>query len=122
MVSIFQEKYNNCVVTALLHNHLALSEKERKIQQFINDPERYEVFCDNVYSLMVNRELGNDIDTLYLTIDGYSFISNSTMLPQPSCFPVLTLTKDFLRDKTDISVFVEIALYNFSAFCEFARS
>lgn len=121
MQSIFQEKYNNCVISALLYNHLPISEKERKLQQFMNDPERYDIFCDNIYSLVINKVKNDEIDTLYLTTEGFSFICNSSMPPQPSCFPVLTVKSECIRRCVDISCFIEIALLNFEVFCDSFR-
>lgn len=122
MQSVFQEKYNNCVVTALLYSHLPLCEKERKIQQFVNDSERYDIFCDNVYSLILNKDNNDGVDTLYITTEGFSFVSNSLMLPQESCFPVLTMNRVVLDSVGDISKIIEIALFNFSAYCDLMKA
>lgn len=120
--SLMQEKYNNSIVTALLFNTLPLTEKEIKLQRFISEhEERYDVLCDNIHTLHTNKTKNLDADTLYLTIEGFSFLSNSFMDPQPACFPVLTINQ-YSPDSPDISMYIEIALNHFVSYCEFAKS
>ena len=92
--SVFQEKFNNSIITALLFNNLAMNDKESKLQAFINEAdERYDMLCDNITRLLENKETNNDVNTLFLTIDGFSFISNSALNQQSSCVPVLTINQ-----------------------------
>ena len=116
--SSFQEQFNNSIVTALLFINLPLNEKERKLQGFLNEhDERYDIMCDNIYRMLISNHLDKDPKTLYLTIDGFSFVSDSTINRQLSCFPVLTINQRSAHN-VDISVFVEIALQNFLSHCE----
>lgn len=120
--TFFQEKFNNSIVTALLFNNLSLCEKERKLQQFTNESEeRYDMFCDNINCLLDNKDENSDLNTLYLTIDGFSFLSNFSMEHQPSCFPVLTINR-YSPNAPDISMYIEIALNHFAFYCEFTKS
>lgn len=120
--SLYQEKFNNSIITSLLFNNLAMDDKERKLQAFINDAdERYDLFCDNITRLLVNKETNNDVNTLFLTIDGFSFISNSALNQQPSCVPVLTINQ-YSPSCPDILAYIEIALCVFSSYCHFIKS
>ena len=67
--SLYQEKFNNSIITALLFNNLAMTDKETKLHAFINEAdERYDMLCDNITRLLVNKEINNDANTLFLTI------------------------------------------------------
>lgn len=119
--SFFQEKFNHSIVTALLFNDLALDDKERKLQEFINDAdERYDTFCDNIARLLSDKETNDDINTLYLTLDGFSFVSSHSLEQNTSCVPVLTINK-YSPNCPDISAYVEIALSYFVSYCNFAK-
>lgn len=121
-ISTHQSNFNKSIVTALLFNSLSLSEKEQKLQLFVNETdERYDMFCDNINRLLENKDTNNDADTLYLTIDGFSFISSSSVGQQPSCFPVLTVNQHS-PNCPDISIFIEIALCRFATYCEFTKN
>lgn len=120
--SVFQEKFNNSIITALLFNNLAMNDKESKLQAFINEAdERYDMLCDNITRLLVNKEANNDVNTLFLTIDGFSFISNSALNQQSSCFPVLTINQYSPRCP-DILAYIEIALGIFTSYCSFIKN
>ena len=120
--SVFQEKFNNSIITALLFNNLTMNDKESKLQAFINEAdERYDMFCDNITRLLVNNETNDDVNTLFLTIDGFSFISNSVLNQQPSCVPVLTINKYSPRCP-DILAYIEIALCYFSSYGSLVKS
>lgn len=122
VISSYQVNFNKSIVTALLFNDLSFSEKEQKLQSFVNEAEeRYEMFCDNINSLLENKETNNETDTLYLTIDGFSFISNSSIGQQNSCFPVLTINH-FSPRCSDISSLIEIALFHLGSHCEFSKN
>lgn len=118
----YQEKFNNSIVTALLFNDLSLNDKERKLQEFINEAEeRYDMLCDNITKLLINKETNNETNTLYLTVDGFSFISNSLLDQQTSCFPVLTINK-YSPICPDILAYIEIALSHFTSYCIFVKN
>lgn len=120
--SLFHERFNNSIITALLFNTLPLTEKERKIQCFVSEnEERYDIFCDNIYRMFVNKGANGDVNTLYLTIDGFSFISNDVIEQAQSCFPVLTINK-YTPGCPDISAYVDMALTHFLCYCEFAKN
>lgn len=120
--SVFQEKFNNSIITALLFNNLSMNDKERKLQDFINEAEeRYDLFCENITRLLVNKETNNDVNTLFLTIDGFSFISNSALNQQPSCVPVLTINQ-YSPSCPDILAYIEIALGIFTSYCSFIKN
>ena len=119
--STFQEKFNNSIVTALLYHDLSLCEKERKLQQYVNEcEERYDLFCDNINKLLENKDTSTKANTLYLTIEGYSFISDAILDFQESCFPVLTINK-YSPQCADISMYLDLALYYFCTHCEFSK-
>lgn len=121
-VSVHQVKFNCSVVTALLFNSLSLSEKEQKLQLFMSEAEeRYDMLCDNIYSLIENKDCNNVADTLYLTIDGFSFISSSLVGQEPSCFPVLRVNQ-FSQKCPDVSILIEIALFQFASYCELMKT
>ena len=120
--SFYQEKFNNSIITALLFNNLAINDKESKLQAFVNDAdERYDMLCDNITRLLVNKETNNDVNTLFLTIDGFSFISNSTLNQSPSCVPVLTINQ-YSPSCPDILAYIEIALCVFASYCSFVKT
>lgn len=120
--SVFQEKFNNSIITALLFNNLAMNDKESKLQAFINEAdERYDMLCDNITRLLANKETNNDVNTLFLTIDGFSFISNSALNQQPSCVPVLTINQ-YSPKCPDILAYIEIALGIFTSYCSFIKN
>lgn len=120
--SVFQEKFNNSIITALLFNNLSMNDKESKLQAFINEAdERYDMLCDNITRLLVNKETNNDVNTLFLTIDGFSFISNSALNQQSSCVPVLTINQYSPRCP-DILAYIEIALCIFTSYCSFIKN
>lgn len=120
--SLYQEKFNNSIITALLFNNLTINDKESKLQSFINETdERYDMLCDNIAHLLVNKESNNDVNTLFLTIDGFSFISNSTLNQQPSCIPVLTINQ-YSPSCPDILAYIETALSVFSSYCSFMKT
>lgn len=120
--SIYQEKFNNSIITALLFGNLTMDDKESKLQAFINETdERYDMLCDNVTRLLVNKETNNDVNTLFLTIDGFSFISNSTINQQSSCVPVLTINQ-YSPNCPDILAYIEIALCVFASYCGFIKT
>lgn len=120
--SYFQEKFNHSIVSALLYNNLLLDDKERKLQSFVNEAdERYDMFCDNINRLLSRTESNNEINTLYLTIDGFSFLSNTALDQQPSCIPVLTVNK-YSPKCPDILAYIEIALCQFASYCIFAKN
>ena len=122
MQLVLQKQFNHSIVTALLFSNLSLCEKERKLQQFVDEnEERYDILCDNIYKLFLDKDSNAETNTLYLTIDGFSFISNSSIEQQLSCFPVLTINKYSPRCP-DISMYVDIALNHFSYYCKFAKS
>lgn len=122
MMRSLQAKFNNSIVTALLFNTLSLTEKERKVQEFVNDnEERYNIFCDNIYRLFLHKGSDFGIDTLYLTIDGFSFISCAALDQQISCFPVLSLN-NYASECTDISKYIEIALNGFEDYCKCTKN
>lgn len=113
--SYFHEKFNTSIVTALLFTNLSLCEKERKLQKFVNDnEERYEIFCDNIHHLLINKDVTASAQTLYLTIDGFSFISDSIAEQQNGCVPVLTINK-YSPCCPDISAYIDVALSFFSS-------
>lgn len=118
----YQEKFNNSIVTALLFNDLSLNDKERKLQEFVNEAEeRYDMLCDNIAQLLVNKETNPDTNTLYLTVDGFSFVSNSALDQQATCFPVLTINK-YSPMCPDILAYIEIVLSHFTSYCIFAKN
>ena len=120
--SFYQEKFYNSIVTALLFNNLSLNDKERKLQAFVNEAEeRYDMFCDNITYLLVNKETSNETNVLYLTVDGFSFVSNSTLDQQLTCVPVLTINK-YSPKSPDILAYIEIALCHFTSYCNFAKN
>lgn len=120
--TFFHEKFNTSIVTALLFSNLPISEKERKLQKFVNEnEERYDIFCDNINRLLVNKGLNSTPDTLYLTIDGFSFISNSIIEHQASCVPILTINQ-YSPNCPDISAYVDIALSYFSSYSNLVKS
>jgi len=120
--SVFQEKFNNSIITALLFNNLSMNDKESKLQAFINEAdERYDMLCDNITRLLVNKETNNDVNTLFLTIDGFSFISNSALNQQSSCVPVLTINQYSPRCP-DIVAYIDIALCIFTSYCSFIKN
>lgn len=120
--SVHQVIFNKSVVTAILFNNLTLNEKEQKLQLFINEAEeRYDMLCDNVYNLISNKEKNTGADTLYLTIDGFSFVSSSLTGHETSCFPVLTINQ-YSPVCSDVSILIEIALNQFASFCEFIKT
>ena len=122
MPTQLQEKFNNSIIQALLFNNMSLCEKERKLQQFVSEnEERYEFFCENIYQLFANIDTNSEADTLYMTIDGFSFISNSTIDQHLTCCPVLTISK-YSPKFHDISAYIEIALNQFASYCEFAKN
>lgn len=121
-LSLYQEKFNDSIVAALLFSNLSMDDKESKLQAFINETdERYDMLCDNITRLLVNKETNNDVNTLFLTIDGFSFISNSALNQQPSCVPVLTINQ-YSPNCPDILAYVEIALGVFSSYCSFIKT
>ena len=120
--TIFQEKFNCSIITALLFNNLSLCEKERKLQEFVNEnEERYDIFCDNIDILFANKDKADESKTLYLTIDGFSFISNVSFENHLTCFPVLTINR-YSPNCPDIAMYIEIALNHFASYCEFAKN
>lgn len=121
-LSIYQTHFNKSIVTALLFNNLPLCEKEHKLQLFVNEAEdRYDMFCDNINLLIENKGANSNADTLYLTIDGFSFVSSSLGGQHPSCFPVLTINQNSSFG-LDISTLIENALARFAFYCEFIRN
>ena len=120
--TVFQEKFNHSVVTALLFSTLSEDDKETKLQSFINEAEeRYDLFCDNILQMLANKNTSQETNVLYLTIDGFSFASNATLEQQPSCVPVLTVNQ-YSPHCPDILAYIEIALCHYSTYCRFAKS
>lgn len=122
MQTVFQEKFNNLIVQALLYNNLPLCEKERKLQQFVNESEeRYDSLCENIYQMCYNKTADCETDTLYITIEGYSFVSTSFIDQHLTCFPVLTINQYSPRCP-DISAYIEIVLNFFASYCDLAKN
>lgn len=120
--SVFQEEFNNSIITALLFSNLSINDKENKLQAFINESdERYDMLCDNITRLLENKEQNNDVNTLFMTIDGFSFISNSALNQQPSCVPVLTINQ-YTPKCPDILAYIEIALGIFASYSSFVKN
>lgn len=121
--TFYQTQFNNSVVTALLFSNLPLCEKERKLQAFVNEAEeRYDMFCDNITCLLANKEINDKASTLFLTVDGFSYVSDFTQEQQHvSCVPVLTINK-YSPLCPDISAYIEVALCHFTSYCNFAKN
>lgn len=118
MQSFYSKIFNNSVITAMLHIDIPLNKKELMLQRFVNEfDNRYDIFCDNIMFLIENKDTINKENTLYLTVDGCSYIKDSGIEPMPYSFPVLTINK-YSPDCSDIAVYVELALSQFTSYCD----
>ena len=120
--TFYQTQFNNSIVTGLLFSNLSVSDKERKLQEFVHEAEeRYDVLCDNISQLLLNKQSNNDINTLYLTVDGFSFVSDLSLDQGRACVPVLTINK-YSPECPDILAYIEVALCHFSSYCNFSKN
>ena len=120
--TFYQRQFNNSIVTALLFSNLSMCDKERKLQEFICEAdERYDLLCDNITCLLVTKETSNETNILYLTVDGFSFVSNFALDRETSCVPVLTINK-YSPECPDILAYIEVALCHFTSYCSFAKN
>lgn len=120
--TVYQTQFNNSIVTALLFSDLSPHDKERKLQEFVCEAEeRYDMLCDNITHLLVNKEISNSTSALYLTVDGFSFVSDFTLDHDRSCIPVLTINK-YSPQCPDILAYIEVALCHFASYSNFAKN
>ena len=121
MQSSYQVFYNNSIVTALLYSNMSVDEKEQKFKQFVNEiDDRYDELCDNIDYLLVNKETNNEENTLYLSVDGHSFITKAEESVL-NAYPVLTINR-YSPESFDISMYLELALSHFSSHCDYIKS
>ena len=120
MQSLYQTTFNNSIISALLFDTLSMTEKEQKIQTFVNESDtRYDELCDNIDYLLMNKDTNSDKNTLYLKNDGSSFIAESGI--ENVGFPVLTINQ-YSPDSSDISMYLELALKHFSSNCDYIKT
>lgn len=120
--TFYQRQFYDSIVTALLFSSLSSNDKERKLQEFVNEAEeRYDMLCDNITRLLANKETSSETNILYLTVDGFSFVSNFTFEQEPFCVPVLIINR-YSPQCPDIAAYVEVALCHFTSYCTFAKN
>lgn len=108
----YQNCFNNTVISRILFDEVATSEKEKNLHLFVNSAEKlYDDFCDNIYYLFMNKD-NNDRNTLYLNINGSSYVDFNHRSSDTGAIAVLSINK-YSPGSPDIVMYIEAALKHF---------
>lgn len=104
MKTAYQKRFESLVKEIILSEPFITS-RETVLQDFDCDSERnYDLFCDNVYDIMMQHK-GN----LYIDERGFSYIGGHPYTCRHVYFELLT-TEDVAEEKEDVIEYIDLAL------------